>query len=192
MIGISAVRYTAEWYVLSRTKTRNGRCDRGALRLRVPEPIRVPVSASPASLYQNHIGVQMPSVEELPAKDAGPHPLLVFLQSQPKRALSRLYQRPSSCLCIFRFLVYSRLVKVESTDTWGDGCLRFKAAWTAREANCYEYSLAGCFDSCLYDVFLGRARGEKVSIFHCRNSPLFRAQVLTPGRNVPDNTIKHS
>jgi len=56
--------------------------------------------------------VQMPTVEELPGKDAGPHALLVFLQSQPKRALSRLYQRPSSCLCIFRFLLYLRLVKV--------------------------------------------------------------------------------
>ena len=67
--------------------------------------------------------VQMPSVEELPAKDAGPHALLVFLQSQPKRALSRLYQRPSSCLCIFRFLLYLRLVKVELADAWGHHCL---------------------------------------------------------------------
>lgn len=46
----------------------------------------------------------MPAVEESSAKDAGPHPLLVFLRSQPKKALSRLYQRPSLCLCIFRLL----------------------------------------------------------------------------------------
>ena len=63
----------------------------------------------------------MPSVEEPPAKDAGPHLLLVFLQSQPKKALSRLYQRPSSCLCIFRFLLHSRPVKVGLTDVW-NGC----------------------------------------------------------------------
>jgi transcription initiation factor TFIIH subunit 4 len=60
----------------------------------------------------------MPAVEELPAKDAVPHPLLRFLQSQPRKALSRLYQRPSSCLCIFRFLPYSHLVKVESANAW--------------------------------------------------------------------------
>lgn len=62
------------------------------------------------------LGVGMPSVEEPPAKDANPHTLLVFLQSQPKKALSRLYQRPSSCLCIFRFLLYSRLVEAGLTD----------------------------------------------------------------------------
>lgn len=62
----------------------------------------------------------MPAVEELSEKDAGPHPLLKFLQSQPKKALSRLYQRPSSCLCIFRFLFYSHLVKVGSADSWDD------------------------------------------------------------------------
>lgn len=84
--------------------------------------IRAPVSATSANLHQNHAGSAwrrgMPTVEELSAKDAGPHPLLKFLQSQPRKALSRLYQRPSSCLCIFRFLLRSRSVK--PTDAWDD------------------------------------------------------------------------
>ncbi|OAX38201.1 transcription factor Tfb2 [Rhizopogon vinicolor AM-OR11-026] len=33
-----------------------------------------------------------------------PHPLLPFLQSQSQNTLTRLYQRPSSCLSIFRLL----------------------------------------------------------------------------------------
>ena len=145
-------------------ETRNGRCDRGPraslvsggidprpvfgnLRKPLPEPLRF------------SLGVQMPSVEELSAKDPGPHSLLVFLQSQPKKALSRLYQRPSSCLCIFRFLLCSRLVKLELTDASGDCCLCYKVTWATRKANCYEHSLAGCFDTRRYHVLLGRARG---------------------------------
>lgn len=31
-----------------------------------------------------------------------PHPLLSFLQSQSQNTLTRLYQKPSSCLSIFR------------------------------------------------------------------------------------------
>ena len=76
----------------------------GNFRQPLPEP------------YRFSLPVRMPSIEEPSAKDADPHPLLVFLQSQPKKALSRLYQRPSSCLCIFRFLLYSCLVTVASTD----------------------------------------------------------------------------
>ena len=129
----------------------------------------------------------MPSVEDPPAKDAGPHTLLAFLQSQPKKALSRLYQRPSSCLCIFRFLLCSRLVEVGLTDTRGDYRLYPKVAWAARKADCYERSLAGCFDTCFYHVFLGRARGEKVSLLYhpLRQSPLLHPQVLTSEQKRP-------
>jgi hypothetical protein len=117
----------------------------------------------PPTLTGSHTRCGMPAVEELSAKDAGPHPLLTFLQSQPKKALSRLYQRPSSCLCIFRFSLYSCSVKVESADAWGDCHLCSKIVRTTRKADCHEYSLVGCLYTCLDYVFLGRARGEKVS-----------------------------
>lgn len=114
-------------------------------------------SATPVQLGLWRPG--MPAAEKLSPTDAGPHLLLKFLQSQPRKALSRLYQRPSSCLCIFRFLLYSRLVKVESTDA-RDNCLSCsKAAWATRKADCYEYSLAGCLYTCLNHVILGCARG---------------------------------
>ncbi|KAF9815821.1 hypothetical protein IEO21_04333 [Rhodonia placenta] len=47
----------------------------------------------------------MPSVD--PSTDAteeGPHILLAFLQSQSQNALTRLYQKPSSCLSLFRLM----------------------------------------------------------------------------------------
>ncbi|KAH7911692.1 transcription factor Tfb2-domain-containing protein [Hygrophoropsis aurantiaca] len=51
----------------------------------------------------------MPSVQSLQPGDIStsqnsPHVLLPFLQSQPQNTLTRLYQRPSSCLSIFRLL----------------------------------------------------------------------------------------
>ncbi|GBE88578.1 RNA polymerase II transcription factor B subunit 2 [Sparassis crispa] len=52
----------------------------------------------------------MPSVQPQPNldtpsdEDEGSHILLTFLQSQSQNTLSRLYQRPSSCLSIFRLL----------------------------------------------------------------------------------------
>ncbi|KIJ62840.1 hypothetical protein HYDPIDRAFT_176279 [Hydnomerulius pinastri MD-312] len=50
----------------------------------------------------------MPSVEALPlptpASENVPHALLPFLRSQSQNTLTRLYQRPSSCLSIFRLL----------------------------------------------------------------------------------------
>ncbi|KAH9838443.1 transcription factor Tfb2-domain-containing protein [Rhodofomes roseus] len=50
----------------------------------------------------------MPSVEHNPdsvtQSEWSPHILLTFLQSQSQNALTRLYQRPSSCLSIFRLL----------------------------------------------------------------------------------------
>ena len=112
------------------------------------------------------LGVRMSAVEELSAKDAVPHTLLKFLQSQPRKALSRLYQRPSSCLCIFRFLLYSCPVETGSADAWGNCCSCPKITWATRKADCYEYSLVGCFYTCFYNVFLGRARGEKVSLLN--------------------------
>lgn len=50
----------------------------------------------------------MPSVELNPETASthaewSPHILLAFLQSQSQTALTRLYQRPSSCLSIFRY-----------------------------------------------------------------------------------------
>ncbi|EPT05609.1 hypothetical protein FOMPIDRAFT_1027205 [Fomitopsis schrenkii] len=51
----------------------------------------------------------MPSIELNPETasthtELSPHILLAFLQSQSQTALTRLYQRPSSCLSIFRLL----------------------------------------------------------------------------------------
>ncbi|KAL1741910.1 transcription factor Tfb2-domain-containing protein [Schizophyllum fasciatum] len=47
----------------------------------------------------------MPSlVQDQPELASAPHSLLPFLQSQPQNTLTRLYQRPSSCLSIFRLL----------------------------------------------------------------------------------------
>lgn len=159
---LNAVRYQEISH--PEVATRNCGCDRRRLRvtyLRGLDP-RPGLGNFRQSLPEPHrfsLAVQMPSAEEPPAKDADPHTLLVFLQSQPKKALSRLYQRPSSCLCIFRFLLYSCLVRVTSTDAWDNCCLCYKIAWAARKANRYEYSLAGCLDTCLYYVLLGRARG---------------------------------
>jgi hypothetical protein len=110
------------------------------------------------------LGTRMSAVEELSAKDAVPHTLLKFLQSQPRKALSRLYQRPSSCLCIFRFLLYSCPVETEPADACGDGCSCPKIAWATRKTDCYEYSLVGCFYTRFYNVLLGSARGKKVSL----------------------------
>ncbi|KAI4525460.1 transcription factor Tfb2 [Schizophyllum commune Loenen D] len=51
----------------------------------------------------------MPSIIQESSSQAelassAPHSLLPFLQSQPQNTLTRLYQRPSSCLSIFRLL----------------------------------------------------------------------------------------
>ncbi|KAI9566833.1 transcription factor Tfb2-domain-containing protein [Boletus coccyginus] len=50
----------------------------------------------------------MPSVQEqsssAPPPENAPHALLPFLRSQSQNTLTRLYQRPSSCLSIFRLL----------------------------------------------------------------------------------------
>lgn len=50
-----------------------------------------------------------------------PHALLPFLQSQSQNTLTRLYQRPSSCLSIFRFIFNHvddlfRALKLAETD----------------------------------------------------------------------------
>ncbi|EKM57798.1 uncharacterized protein PHACADRAFT_171015 [Phanerochaete carnosa HHB-10118-sp] len=48
--------------------------------------------------------VQQASTDSATASEAPSHLLLAFLQSQSQNTLTRLYQRPSSCLSIFRLL----------------------------------------------------------------------------------------
>jgi hypothetical protein len=44
----------------------------------------------------------MPPAEITDTADYTPHALLPFLHQQSQNTLTRLYQRPSSCLSIFR------------------------------------------------------------------------------------------
>ncbi|KAH7920231.1 transcription factor Tfb2 [Leucogyrophana mollusca] len=48
--------------------------------------------------------VQSPQAVDPPASHSNPHALLPFLRSQSQNTLTRLYQRPSSCLSIYRLL----------------------------------------------------------------------------------------
>lgn len=52
-----------------------------------------------------------------------PHQLITFLRQQSQGSLTRLYNRPSSCLAVFRFgvmscLEYSLWLKTEFKDFW--------------------------------------------------------------------------
>lgn len=47
------------------------------------------------------------SAEAPSQNESASHSLLAFLQSQSQNTLTRLYQRPSSCLSIFRSVSYS-------------------------------------------------------------------------------------
>ena len=55
-----------------------------------------PISVMPAARY----GIVDHGTTETPS-----HTLLSFLQSQSQNTLSRLYQKPSSCLSIFRYVL---------------------------------------------------------------------------------------
>lgn len=65
------------------------------------------------------------------------HPLLTFLQSQSQNTLTRLYQRPSSCLSIFRLLAPLER-QITMNLLWLESAIATQAmsAWVIRESNC--------------------------------------------------------
>ena len=86
-------------------------------------------SKSHATFYcssLNHTVAVMPSahpvVEESAPVESTSHALLAFLQSQSQNTLTRLYQKPSSCLSIFRFvqpyLMWWHALIAEGVDYW--------------------------------------------------------------------------
>ncbi|KAF8813494.1 transcription factor Tfb2 [Phlegmacium glaucopus] len=84
----------------------------------------------------------MPSVQpyiyaENEEKPYNPHPLLTFLQSQSQNTLTRLYQRPSSCLSIFRLLAPLER-QIIMNLLWLESAIATQAmsAWVIRETKC--------------------------------------------------------
>ncbi|KAG8930978.1 RNA polymerase II transcription factor B 52 kDa subunit [Tulasnella sp. 418] len=78
-----------------------------------------------------------------PPQEVDQHPLLSFLATQPPTALTRLYTKPSSCLCIFRLLgpferqIVMNLLWMESPMPPG-----MLGAWVLKEGKIeYEKSL---------------------------------------------------
>ena len=93
------------------------------------------------------------------ALESSPHALLPFLQSQSQNTLTRLYQRPSSCLSIFRLLL------IVFCHLCISNCL-MQAAGPFREANRYESSVAGIFYCCCDHGSMGYPRLQKVLFFY--------------------------
>jgi transcription initiation factor TFIIH subunit 4 len=78
-----------------------------------------------------------PSVADVPDIDVlknSPHALLPFLPSQSQNTLTRLYQRPSSCLSIFRLLA-SLERQIIMNLLWLESSIAVAAmsAWVIRE-----------------------------------------------------------
>ena len=87
------------------------------------------------------------------------HALLPFLQTQSQTSLTRLYQRPSSCLSIFR---YARMLSYVPFRTCPDSiCKPFGSRGTA---TCHESSVARVIHSDCYNVFLGNKRRKNVGV----------------------------
>lgn len=85
-----------------------------------------------------------PAQAETAQPETPSHLLLAFLQSQSQNTLTRLYQRPSSCLSIFRLLdplerqLVMNLLWLESAIPAST-----MAAWVAREVKiAYEHALS--------------------------------------------------
>ncbi|KAJ6596034.1 transcription factor Tfb2-domain-containing protein [Mycena sp. CBHHK59/15] len=78
----------------------------------------------------------MPSVTSNPQTEnaSSPHSLLPFLQSQSQTTLTRLYQRPSSCLSIFRLLAPLQQ-QIVMNLLWLESAIASStmAAWVVRE-----------------------------------------------------------
>ena len=93
------------------------------------------------------------------ALESSPHALLPFLQSQSQNTLTRLYQRPSSCLSIFRSItIVFRYLCVSDYS--------IQAAGSIREANCDESSLAGVLYSRYNNGSMGYPRSQKVLLLN--------------------------
>lgn len=85
------------------------------------------------------------------------HALLPFLHTQSQTSLTRLYQRPSSCLSIFR---YARIRPYVPFRACSDSiCKPFGSRGTA---TCHESSVARVIHSDYYNVFLGNKRRKNV------------------------------
>ena len=89
------------------------------------------------------------------ALESSPHALLPFLQSQSQNTLTRLYQRPSSCLSIFRsiLIVFCYLCVSDYS---------IQAVGSIREANRDESPLAGVLHSHCDHGSMGYPRSQKV------------------------------
>ncbi|KXN82969.1 RNA polymerase II transcription factor B subunit 2 [Leucoagaricus sp. SymC.cos] len=88
----------------------------------------------------------MPSLHRQAEQDKRntPHALLPFLQSQSQNTLTRLYQRPSSCLSIFRFLLAPLERQIVMNLLWLESAIAAStmAAWVQRDGRkLYEDSL---------------------------------------------------
>ncbi|KAJ7760628.1 transcription factor Tfb2 [Mycena maculata] len=91
----------------------------------------------------------MPSLHPNPSAEHvnSPHSLLPFLQSQSQTTLTRLYQRPSSCLSIFRLLVPLQQ-QIVMNLLWLESAIASStmAAWVVREGKKdYDTALSTLF-----------------------------------------------
>lgn len=106
----------------------------------------------------------MPSAQSYKHAENGeqehkPHALLPFLQSQSQNTLTRLYQRPSSCLALFRwnFLPTNPNVMGFLID--------LKQSFSAcGKANCDELTLARISNTSINDEHLGEPGQQKVNL----------------------------
>lgn len=101
-------------------------------------------------------------------KTLTPHILLPFLQSQSQNTLTRLYQRPSSCLSIFRWNFFRGDYAVIFSLT---RCHQITSPFG--KANYHESPLAWIRNPRINNGGLGDSRGPKV-IVHWDGFPKYR------------------
>lgn len=92
--------------------------------------------------------------DDLNAGTSSSHQLLPFLQQQSQGALTRLYNRPSSCLSVFRYVLTScqdelNLMLVQSSCPNG-------------ASGYHEFIVAGIADPVEHDDFLVVSGRQKV------------------------------
>ena len=110
---------------------------------------------------------------DMPNEDQDHHTLLPFLQSQSQNTLTRLYQRPSSCLSILRLrftwtLATNRLTcvcrllrplekQIIMNLLWLESAINATtmAAWVTRESRKYIALFMSSRMSCIYEIVQG-------------------------------------